>query len=160
MLQVTLRVAIFAAIVLLFAVVASAEEGGSSKIRRLGGDARRRPIRSTLHACRQDFRRLCIKRRNQEGAVEPVTRLSPNECLQKNVESIESDVCKTWVNAEKKCTEAAKGTKTCTKNMDIRRCFAKLPSADLPDDCTSTDFYKAITSVRKRGFMQNRTKSA
>ena len=89
-----------------------------------------------------------------------MTRLSPNECLQNNVESIESDVCKTWVNAEKKCTEAAKATDKCPKNMDVRRCFAKILSTDLPDDCTSTDFYKAITSVRKRGSMQNRTKTA
>jgi hypothetical protein len=158
---------IIAAVVLLVAILSVAADESAppqpvatvkSMISRIGKNSRARPMRSTLQACRQDYRKLCIKRANQEGAVAPVTRLSPNECLQEKVEEIENDVCKTWVKAEKVCMNAAKATEKCNKNMDIRRCFHKIPGDDLPIECTSTDFYKSI-AIRPFGlFRRNATK--
>lgn len=151
-------VALFVALV---AITAAGEDTPVSHVKRIGTNANSREIRSTLNACRKDFRALCLKRGTRnDGAVTPVSRTSPNECLQERISEIQSDICKTWVKAEQSCTTALRSNEKCSKNSDIRRCIGKVPAAELPEDCTSTEFYKSFVAMRRRGgFRQNRTKT-
>jgi hypothetical protein len=154
-----LKLVFVVAVALVVASVNSENSTPEVAVQRIGSNARVRPVRSTLQACRKDFRRLCLKRgENPSGAVVPVSRNSPNECLQNQIENIENEICKTWVTAEQACTSALKNNDSCKKS-DIRRCFAKVSASDLPDTCTSSDFYKSFTAMRIRGGFRNRTKS-
>ncbi|CUG94353.1 Hypothetical protein, putative [Bodo saltans] len=152
---------VLSVVVVAFLVAAVTGEDGAPavSVKRIGTNSRVRPIRTTLQACRADFRKLCLKRGENTGAVAPVSRNSPNECLQNQIENIASEVCKTWVSAEQSCTSALKSNTKCPKNSDIRRCFGKVSATELPDTCTSTEFYKSFAAVRIRGGLRNRTKT-
>lgn len=121
--------------------------------------APKRPIRSTLQACRQDFRRLCARKVPAEGTVAPKSRVQPIDCLNEKASQVENEVCKVWLNAEQTCKKSAESLNVCSPKMEIRRCFAQIKTEDLSTECTDTDFYKSLTLYRRLRRDKNVTKT-
>lgn len=109
-------------------------------------------IRTTLQACKNDFRSLCFNTEPPlaEGGVAPRSRSFPFQCLRRNVELITDSVCQAWVTAEAACREATFEAGKCRTNMDPRLCFASVNATDLPKECTQTEFFKAQAFPRRR----------
>lgn len=139
-----MKTALFAALLLLLATIAHCD------VQRVGINNTKVSLKSTLQACRKDFRRLCLRQPPSAGQVSPVTRRGPINCLQDKIAEIEDDTCKTWVNAEKVCKEAARTNGKCTKTMDLRRCLTQATPQELGKECSESAFYKALSSKRQR----------
>mmetsp|Transcript_74707 Transcript_74707/g.86734 ORF Transcript_74707/g.86734 Transcript_74707/m.86734 type:complete len:148 (+) Transcript_74707:21-464(+) len=105
----------------------------------------RKPTR-TLQVCRQDFKALCTR---VVGKPQP-RRTDLVDCLAEKIDDVKDETCKTWVTAESLCKKSANSTGKCTKYMSLPQCFAKIPSSDLPQACTDSDFYKALSTFSSR----------
>lgn len=109
------------------------------------GSISRAPTR-TLQACRQDFKALCSR---GVGKSQP-RRMDLVDCLTEKYSELKDETCKTWVVAENLCKKAANSTGKCTKMMSLPQCFSKIESTELPEACTSSDFYKALSTFVSR----------
>eukprot|EP00658_Telonema_sp_P-2_P007361 TRINITY_DN12744_c0_g1_i1.p1 TRINITY_DN12744_c0_g1~~TRINITY_DN12744_c0_g1_i1.p1 ORF type:complete len:179 (+),score=73.14 TRINITY_DN12744_c0_g1_i1:144-680(+) len=112
------------------AAVADATEtaAGSSS----GKVPRSRPVRSLLQACRKDVATICT---DKKALV---------KCLAENTDKITDETCKTWVGAREVCMKAAKGNAACGPKDSARQCLRSIDAAALPEECTSSDFFKSV----------------
>lgn len=94
--------------------------------------ARRRPVRSLLQACRKDVATICT---DKKALV---------KCLAENADKITDETCKTWVGAREVCMKAAKGNAACGSKDSARQCLRSIDAAALPEECTSSDFFKSV----------------
>jgi hypothetical protein len=98
-----------------------------------------RQARSLVQACRKEVRSLC-----------PGSMRSLNKCMQEKVEQVNDATCKKWVQASASCDTAAAASAKCGEKDTPRACLRKLAKGDLPDDCTSSDYYKSIRMTARR----------
>ena len=103
------------------------------------GTTQPRKPRSLVQACRKEVRSLC-----------PGSMKSLNACMQQKVSQISDETCKTWVQASAACDGAVSGNAKCGEKETPRQCLRKLQKSDLPEECTSTDYYQSIRMTARR----------
>ena len=97
-----------------------------------------RKPRSALQACRRDVAELCSKRKDAL------------KCLENNSEKIVDATCSEWIAARKVCLAAISSAATCKTPKAPILCFRSVLESELPEDCTKTDFYKAMALAASR----------
>lgn len=112
--------------------VVEAVEDAEGKVKAAAPALVGRTPRSLLQACRKEIARVCPEKK------------AIVKCLSQKVAEINDEECKTWINARDVCTKAASKNAKCTAKDSPRQCLRKVPTTELPEECTSSDFYKSV----------------
>lgn len=165
----------FALVVLADEGAAGKDASGAADVTFSAGK-RIRTKRSIFQACRKDIERLCVD--TKKGDERRASLRQAAQCLEEKESEVQDETCKTWLKARSVCFADAEkegvcagvsesatggggkdkkdkkekfvgGNEVAAKRGRIMMCLRNVASEKLSDECTKSDFYKAILGLRR-----------
>ncbi len=120
--------------------------------------------RSIFQACRKDIEKLCVD--SKKGDERRASLRNAAVCLEEKENDVQDETCKAWLSARKVCFADAEKEGVCPgvgendkekkvgkeafqKRGRVMMCLRSVDSEKLSEDCTKSDFYKAIVGLRR-----------